>query len=87
MNLMSLKDKILDEILEDLDQHEGSKLKQVTVSDDASAKPALGISMDDDKSKLGMASALGDDEEGEGEGDGNDDDELKQLLEHYLSQK
>lgn len=74
MNSLSLKDKILQELMDELDSHEGMKLKP---------KAAVGVlevkhgEPDEDDKDLSKGSPMMDGDE--------DPEDLKKLLHHYMS--
>lgn len=75
MDMLGLKSKILEELLDDLDDNDGMKIKPKAAISVTAMKPGMedpsGSEMPD------LDKAAGDD----------DDDELKMLLDHYMSQK
>jgi hypothetical protein len=82
--VLKLKDKILDEILADLDDHESEKLRpKAAVMEISAEKPTLEDGQGDDDTRPSDAdpmAALG------GKGDEDDelsDDDLKALLSQY----
>jgi len=92
-SLLKIKDKILDELMDDLDQHEGMKLKPKAMVSITAVKPKgeLKIGEGDDHMEPDaddlLPSALDDlprdsnDDDGQ---PGDDDDDLKMLLNHYM---
>jgi len=77
MDMMSLKDRILQEIMEDLDSQDGMKLKPKGEISMMSVKPSDGMEPDGDES----SNPLGGDES-QGCGD-DDEDDLRRLIEEY----
>lgn len=80
MDLMGMKSKILDEILEDLEDHQGSSLKPKAAISVTAVKPEGGMEVghDDSDPLAAMAGAPGD-----ASGGDEDDDVLRRLLEEY----
>ena len=80
MDLMGLKSKILDEILDDLSERDGSdKLKPKAAVSITAIKPGEEDGHEDPLAEMGH-SAMADD-------DDDDEEMLKQLLQERLSQK
>ena len=84
MDLLGMKSKILDEILEDLEDHQGSSLKPKAAISVTAVKPEVGMSLGHDEPDgdelsgiPGMSSDSGSD------GGDEDDDVLRRLLEEY----
>lgn len=89
MDLMGLKSKILDEILEDLEDHQGSSLKPKAAISVTAVKPEVGMAVGHEEPDGDELGSLGSSPSGElgGSGDDGDDDVLRRLLEEYASSK
>lgn len=98
-SIMEMKRKILDELEEDLDSHEGARLKPKAAISITDVKPHEGEGQDGDGDPLQALLGRGDGDETDGEKDsempgagsndgdgqpGDDDEDMKMLLRHYM---